>query len=361
MREVVGAEAYEIATGNIARALAGERIAYQTVLPYREGARHVDAQYIPHIGPDGRTRASTPSSSTSPTPAGRGRDAGERGALSGARRSDRGGDLDHRPRRPGDGHAAVARADRTDERGGKRPGLARRGPSRRPRAHAGSLAALRGGRDPLRRRVSRPPARWPLPVVQWPGRGGARRGRRAARMDRRLHRHQRAQVRRGAPDAADGGARPSGAQHPCLDPVDGLADRAQRPHQARLCRGAAGSDRGDGPHPRPADPRALERGQPRADRARRAQALRSGWSRGQPSRRDRVHPAAAPGAERRAGRARAGHQRREVRRALRAGRPDRGELGRSAAGRRGAAADRLAGGRRAARRVNPGAAGSAQP
>ena len=56
VREVVGAEAYEIATGNIARALAGERIAYQTVLPYREGARHVDAQYIPHIGPDGRTR-----------------------------------------------------------------------------------------------------------------------------------------------------------------------------------------------------------------------------------------------------------------------------------------------------------------
>ena len=57
MREVVGAAAYEVVAGNIASALAGERVAYQTVLPYRQGgARCVDAQYIPHIGPDGRTR-----------------------------------------------------------------------------------------------------------------------------------------------------------------------------------------------------------------------------------------------------------------------------------------------------------------
>jgi PAS domain S-box-containing protein len=55
VREVVGAAAYEVAAGNIAKALAGERVAYQSVLPYREGgARYVDAQYIPHVGPDGR-------------------------------------------------------------------------------------------------------------------------------------------------------------------------------------------------------------------------------------------------------------------------------------------------------------------
>ncbi|HSA81846.1 MAG TPA: PAS domain S-box protein, partial [Geminicoccaceae bacterium] len=57
VHEVVGDEAYEIAGDRVAKALAGEHVAYQTVLPYRDGgARYVDAQYIPHVGPDGRAR-----------------------------------------------------------------------------------------------------------------------------------------------------------------------------------------------------------------------------------------------------------------------------------------------------------------
>jgi PAS domain S-box-containing protein len=57
VREVVGDEAYQVAVDHVAKALAGEHVVYQAVLPYRDGgARHVDAQYIPHLGPDGRTR-----------------------------------------------------------------------------------------------------------------------------------------------------------------------------------------------------------------------------------------------------------------------------------------------------------------
>ena len=56
VREVVGAEAYEVVADHLGKALAGERAVFQTVLPSRDGAaRFVDAQYIPHLGPDGRT------------------------------------------------------------------------------------------------------------------------------------------------------------------------------------------------------------------------------------------------------------------------------------------------------------------
>ena len=57
MRDVIGDEAYQTIAPYIARVLLGERVSYQAMLPYRDGgARYVEAEYIPHVGLDGRNQ-----------------------------------------------------------------------------------------------------------------------------------------------------------------------------------------------------------------------------------------------------------------------------------------------------------------
>jgi len=56
LREVLGEAVYGTIAENVAKALAGERVVYQTVLPHPDGGlRHIDAELIPHRGPDGRS------------------------------------------------------------------------------------------------------------------------------------------------------------------------------------------------------------------------------------------------------------------------------------------------------------------
>ena len=56
VREVVGEQAYAVVAPSLRQALAGEWVEYQAVLPHRDGgARSVDGQYIPHLGPGGQT------------------------------------------------------------------------------------------------------------------------------------------------------------------------------------------------------------------------------------------------------------------------------------------------------------------
>jgi PAS domain S-box-containing protein len=55
VREVVGDEAYQAIAAHVARALSGERVAYQAMVPYRDGgARFVEGEYIPNLGANGR-------------------------------------------------------------------------------------------------------------------------------------------------------------------------------------------------------------------------------------------------------------------------------------------------------------------
>ena len=55
--EVVGAAAYEIICPYIDAALAGDRVSYETSLPYTQGGpRHVFTELIPDFGPEGQVR-----------------------------------------------------------------------------------------------------------------------------------------------------------------------------------------------------------------------------------------------------------------------------------------------------------------
>ena len=54
MAEVLGDEAFQVIKPFLDRALAGETITYERQLPYRAGARWVQATYVPHVGMDGR-------------------------------------------------------------------------------------------------------------------------------------------------------------------------------------------------------------------------------------------------------------------------------------------------------------------
>lgn len=52
--EVLGAEAYERLRPNVVRALGGESLTFVGEIPYRDaGLRHIEAQYVPDIAPDG--------------------------------------------------------------------------------------------------------------------------------------------------------------------------------------------------------------------------------------------------------------------------------------------------------------------
>lgn len=52
--EVMGPDAYEKVRTHVARALSGERVTFEGEVPYRDaGLRHIEAQYVPDIGPDG--------------------------------------------------------------------------------------------------------------------------------------------------------------------------------------------------------------------------------------------------------------------------------------------------------------------
>lgn len=53
MSEVLGAEAYAALQPRVARALSGETVRYEAEVPYVDGARYIDATYIPHIVGDG--------------------------------------------------------------------------------------------------------------------------------------------------------------------------------------------------------------------------------------------------------------------------------------------------------------------
>ncbi|MCH9052831.1 MAG: PAS domain S-box protein, partial [Proteobacteria bacterium] len=52
--DVVGEAAYDIVKENLAKALSGERVAFETSLPIKNaGSRHVQATYVPHLSDDG--------------------------------------------------------------------------------------------------------------------------------------------------------------------------------------------------------------------------------------------------------------------------------------------------------------------
>jgi PAS domain S-box-containing protein len=54
--EVLGSDAYERLRPYVARALAGERVAFTDEIPYRTGTRIVDAVYVPDVVADGSVR-----------------------------------------------------------------------------------------------------------------------------------------------------------------------------------------------------------------------------------------------------------------------------------------------------------------
>ncbi len=53
MRDVVGEAAFERLRPRVEAALAGERVAFEDEIPYREGTRHVHGDYVPDTRPDG--------------------------------------------------------------------------------------------------------------------------------------------------------------------------------------------------------------------------------------------------------------------------------------------------------------------
>ncbi|MCH8037047.1 MAG: PAS domain S-box protein [Proteobacteria bacterium] len=55
--DVVGEAAYDTVKENLAKALSGERVAFETSLPIKNaGIRHVQATYVPHLSDDGGVR-----------------------------------------------------------------------------------------------------------------------------------------------------------------------------------------------------------------------------------------------------------------------------------------------------------------
>ncbi|HYO07601.1 MAG TPA: ATP-binding protein [Tepidisphaeraceae bacterium] len=56
MRDVVGERTFELVKPYIDRALAGERARFDGPVPYALGPRHIEATYVPDIGPDGAVR-----------------------------------------------------------------------------------------------------------------------------------------------------------------------------------------------------------------------------------------------------------------------------------------------------------------
>jgi PAS domain S-box-containing protein len=54
MAEVLGDEAFQVIKPYLDRALTGETVTYERQLPYRAGARWVQATYVPHKGADGQ-------------------------------------------------------------------------------------------------------------------------------------------------------------------------------------------------------------------------------------------------------------------------------------------------------------------
>ena len=56
MREVLGAEAFEVIRPRLERALQGTRVFFEQTIPYASGPREVAVHYIPDIGTDGAVR-----------------------------------------------------------------------------------------------------------------------------------------------------------------------------------------------------------------------------------------------------------------------------------------------------------------
>ncbi len=56
MREVLGAEAYEVIRPRLERALQGTRVFFEQTIPYASGPREVAVHYIPDMGVDGAVR-----------------------------------------------------------------------------------------------------------------------------------------------------------------------------------------------------------------------------------------------------------------------------------------------------------------
>jgi len=56
LRDVLGAEAYEMIRPRIERALRGERVFFEAEIPYARGTREVAVHYIPDLSPDGKVR-----------------------------------------------------------------------------------------------------------------------------------------------------------------------------------------------------------------------------------------------------------------------------------------------------------------
>ncbi len=57
IEEVLGTEAYEAVRQNVERALSGQRVRYEALLPYKDaGTRWIHADYVPDFAPDGKVR-----------------------------------------------------------------------------------------------------------------------------------------------------------------------------------------------------------------------------------------------------------------------------------------------------------------
>lgn len=56
VRDVLGEEAYELIEPRLDRAFAGERVFFESEMPFETGVRDIAAHYIPDLAPDGRVR-----------------------------------------------------------------------------------------------------------------------------------------------------------------------------------------------------------------------------------------------------------------------------------------------------------------
>jgi len=56
LREVLGQEAYALLQPRLERALAGERVFFESEIPYQSGGREIAAHYIPDFDPEGKVR-----------------------------------------------------------------------------------------------------------------------------------------------------------------------------------------------------------------------------------------------------------------------------------------------------------------
>ena len=53
MKLVIGEKAYETVREDVERALSGEKISYERLIPYKEGNRYTKTRLVPHFSKDG--------------------------------------------------------------------------------------------------------------------------------------------------------------------------------------------------------------------------------------------------------------------------------------------------------------------